>query len=435
MNYIEWIATIGLAVNLIVKTDFDRDLNVRLEWNHPLPVDLFTSDSVPSLYISFHSKNNQEKLTGLHLIPWDNLQSPYNRVNEIGISQYSLFTVTEYALVYEDISTSRPDETKKEYLDKLYTRLKNLFDYEGNQQIISKQDGITTAGGVQLISQKEYKYYLEQEIALPGSKSPLRFDADSMSENKMILRYLIPDIGPVKYYWSLPATGRRDECLNSSDPWILESVNRTIRNLLESDSFDLKNEYDKTMLVIEKHLGERNCNTNEVLSYYKNALQRIFNCREQTIIELPVDNIFGDYQPKLTPDELYDYMPSICEEVQKLPSAELRFLPDLLAGYRKYKKMAARNKGKWVEGNVILGANEKEYEPSYEELMLCEIGSRINLIRETYSVAEVQELASGIKLKPGKIRFKKFGVVHYDVMGSGRFFYISSVDEIRFDLY
>ncbi len=35
----------------------------------------------------------------------------------------------------------------------------------------------------------------------------------------------------------------------------------------------------------------------------------------------------------------------------------------------------------------------------------------------------------------GRIKFSKFSVIHFDVMGSGRFFYISSIEEVKFSLY
>ncbi len=370
MNYIEWIKTIGLAVNLLVKTEFGSDMTVQLEWKQPLPADLFINDSIPALYISFFSKNDSVKLAGLYLIPWDKLYAPYNQGNDLFIPPYKLFTVTEYSVIYEDLEGISLDETKREIVDKLLIRLKKLFDYDENQKVLFEEDGITTPNGVQIISLKEYGHYLVQKVALPGSKSVLRFEYDSLPENKMILRYLVPDYGAVKTQWIIPSVRKRNNCFESADTYVLNTVNEVIDKLLNSDSSDVKEVCNKTWSSIKNLLNEQKCDNEAVRKYYKDFLQKVLNCDDQILEEISYNSIFGDYQPKLTPDELYDYMPAIYGEVQKLPEAELQNLPELLTDFQKYKKLAAKHPGKWVEGNVILGANPKEYKPSFEELML-----------------------------------------------------------------
>jgi hypothetical protein len=205
--------------------------------------------------------------------------------------------------------------------------------------------------------------------------------------------------------------------------------------LLNSDSHDKNDLYDKAWASIEKYLIEQKCNGLDVIKYYKDFLQTALACDIQIIEQIPSENIFGDYQPKLTPDELYDYMPAIYDEVQRLPGADLKYIPELLENFKKYQKLAIRHPGKWVDGNVILGANPREYEPSFEELILSEIGSRIQIIRENNQQQEIHEIAKQKMRWPQKIKFRKFSVIHIDVMGSGRFFYISNIEEVKFSLY
>lgn len=435
MNYIEWIKTLGLAVNLLVKTEFGSNMTVQFEWKQPLPSDLFISDSVPALYVSFFSKHDSGKMAGLFLVPWDNLYTPYNQGNGMVIPPYKLFTVTEYSVIYEDIAGITLDEAKGEILDKLLIRLKTLFDYDENQKILSEEDGLTTPGGVQLISVKEYKHYIIQKVALPGSKPILKFENDYLPENKMILRYLVPDYGAIKTQWMVPSVRKRNNCFEFADTYVLKTVNEVIEKLLNSDLSGVKEVCNKTWDSIKNFLIEQKCDNEAVIKYYNNFLQKVLNCDDKIVEEISYESIFGDYHPKLTPDELYDYMPAIYSEVQKLPGAELNNLPELITSFKKYRKLASKNTGKWVDGNMILGANPKEYKPTYEELMLCEIGNRIQIIKENYLQTEIREIVIQKMHWSGKIKFSKFSVIHMDVMGSGRFFYISSIGKVKFRLY
>ena len=84
---------------------------------------------------------------------------------------------------------------------------------------------------------------------------------------------------------------------------------------------------------------------------------------------------------------------------------------------------AKKNPGTWEQGNMILGAPEREYIPSDEELILCEIDNRLkNIITGT----EKNTLLKYCKENGfiGKeLNLFSIEIWHADVMGSGRFFY------------
>lgn len=84
---------------------------------------------------------------------------------------------------------------------------------------------------------------------------------------------------------------------------------------------------------------------------------------------------------------------------------------------------------------MILGANPEEYQPSESEILLCEVGNRIKEIKDSNPTGSIRKTVSGHSQLPTKIKFRKFDVIHMDVMGSGRFFYISNMEELKFSLY
>lgn len=136
--------------------------------------------------------------------------------------------------------------------------------------------------------------------------------------------------------------------------------------------------------------------------------------------ELPDRPEFGDYQPKTMPDTVFDYLHKVCKDekcrkkFEEIPQAKEENLDELMLLFKQYKTLTAENKGEYVQGNPLLGAPEKEYIPSPEELLLSEIGWRIE-----------QLVKSGKKI-PEKIAYTHFTITHVDVMGSGRFFYAES---------
>jgi hypothetical protein len=130
---------------------------------------------------------------------------------------------------------------------------------------------------------------------------------------------------------------------------------------------------------------------------------------------------FPDYQPKRTPDTVIDYHPRLAPRIAKLPPARLDRLLELIVLLEEHKKRAAGKPGQFVKGNQILGADEKEYEPSEDEMLASEIGDRIRAVAASTSKEQLE--AQGVPpqvVEYGAIRYR-----HVDVMGSGRFFYAS----------
>lgn len=133
---------------------------------------------------------------------------------------------------------------------------------------------------------------------------------------------------------------------------------------------------------------------------------------------------FPDYQPKTSPDTMLDYMPSLAPKWEIIPDAKIENLKLLVELFSKYNKEAAADPGKWEDGNIVLGAREREYRPSEAELLLCEVGERIQ------SLIESQPKES-VKLELGVNEYLKFTFIHIDVMGSGRFYYVDKIEKCK----
>jgi hypothetical protein len=141
--------------------------------------------------------------------------------------------------------------------------------------------------------------------------------------------------------------------------------------------------------------------------------------------------MFPDYQPKRTPDTIHDYIGKWAyrsgkkpdDVLGKIPEATLENLATIVNLLATYKKAAAKNPGKVVPGNMILGADPEEYVPSEAELVVSELGQAIVSIVKKSKPGVIAERLKAVKLKSKEISFVPVIFTHADVMGSGRFFY------------
>ena len=155
-----------------------------------------------------------------------------------------------------------------------------------------------------------------------------------------------------------------------------------------------------------------------------------------------IEDIFPDYEPKLTPDTAFDYISCKAEYNKKniailhsISKTKLVDLKQLLNQFDQYLKKAKEKPGQYIDGNMILGAPPKEYIPSEAEIIVSELGKKIRRILHNNSIENIQNY----KLKEGienqTIKFKEIIFSHCDVMGSGRFFYAEKLEpEIELDL-
>jgi hypothetical protein len=154
------------------------------------------------------------------------------------------------------------------------------------------------------------------------------------------------------------------------------------------------------------------------------------------------EDLFPDYEPKLTPDTALDYI-SCREEyrektiriIRSISEPKLQDLKQILTQFNHYSKMAEEKPGHYIDGNMILGAPPKEYIPSEAEIVVSELGKSIRSILYNNPVENIQNYKMNENIKSKKLKFTEIIFTHCDVMGSGRFFYAEkSEHEIELDL-
>ena len=352
-----------LELKLYLHLNFAGKIVAKTRWGKPDQINFFVNGEGGGHFVDLYSVTTGKQLLGYLFLPWQDLHQETSSDHDARIPTAQLVTVTQKYIVYLISMAPQLSEKEMDVVMELSDMMRYLLGYEEAQQQIEQDDGITSPGGMQIISLKEYPFYMEVSVAIPGTGLVSPDDIRMEFPRKMILLHQVPDMGAIRSNWIKPGPPE-------AAPEVL---------------------------------------------YHP-------------------DDLFPDYQPKRTPDTMLDYMPSLLEDLARIPEANLSNLPKLIDLYIEYKKNAARSPGEWVEGNMILGAREKEYRPSREELVLNEIGDRISYVVSETDPESLENLLKQIKKYPKKIEFTRFFYTHYDVMGSGRFFYIDGKDKIEFTL-
>lgn len=141
-------------------------------------------------------------------------------------------------------------------------------------------------------------------------------------------------------------------------------------------------------------------------------------------------NIFPDYHPKITPDTIEDYLRKSSNNYKLLKDIgepNINNLKTIIGYFLKYKKAAENNPGGPQKGIVALGADEDQYFPSDDELLVSELGKLILQVIESYSKPQMKILKLNHQLESQRFSYHEITFRHVDVMGSGRFFYAEKV--------
>ena len=136
--------------------------------------------------------------------------------------------------------------------------------------------------------------------------------------------------------------------------------------------------------------------------------------------------MFPDYQPKISPDSLEDYLkkPSkVYTILGEIGEPSINNLKTIITLFIKHKDTAENNPGGTQKGNVAIGADVDQYYPSEDELLVSELGTLILRVTESYSKQQMKMLKLKHQIKSQKFTYHEITFRHVDVMGSGRFFY------------
>ena len=136
--------------------------------------------------------------------------------------------------------------------------------------------------------------------------------------------------------------------------------------------------------------------------------------------------MFPDYQPKINPDTLEDYLrkPSnVYKILGEIGEPSINNLKTIITYFLKHKNAAENNPGGTRKGNVAIGADVDQYYPSEDKLLVSELGKLITQITESYSKQQMKTLKLKHQIKSQRFSYHEITFRHVDVMGSGRFFY------------
>ena len=150
--------------------------------------------------------------------------------------------------------------------------------------------------------------------------------------------------------------------------------------------------------------------------------------------DIPADiaERFPDYRPKTTPDELFDYYPGLLLVIGETPAERREDLGLLVIDLLESRIAAKAHPGEWRDGNVALGADPRQYYASPNEIIWAELGARVvEKIAET-PAEEVRAALPDEEFLP--LTYPVFHVRHVDVMGSGRFFYVSEPEIVEIEV-
>ncbi len=131
------------------------------------------------------------------------------------------------------------------------------------------------------------------------------------------------------------------------------------------------------------------------------------------------------YQQQLSAGSVLEYRPGLNNRLRELQPVSEETLTQSVTTLSLLVIDASANPGRWVQGNVALGAELQEYEPTDEELLAAEYGDRLADFVSSKDAVDLVEAWDGEALLPFPMEYFRFDYRHADVMGSGRYFYAS----------
>jgi len=425
----QWIELMVDAVHLINKVEFNSRLKVEPDWIHQL--EPFGALEKKGISTKIYTSDNNRLLAQLYLLPWQNLYTETG-TDQLMASDPSLYEamVADFAIIFVKPSTLDLNIKEQQLLDKFI----KVFRYAINSSELNLEitdHNISIPDELQIIATSIFKNYLTLEVAVPGSKLPS--DWSPIFRNRMLHLTLVPDIGSVQRQWIVPSNWELNDTDSVLEDSLLNIFDQSLRNSINQPEYR-NNIFTEKAASIEKLFSSLNPDEGYLGKKYINRLKRWLLLEEEEVVVANSDHNFGNYQPKLTPDLATDYMPELFEIFESFPSAEPQNLIRLLDLFKAYSKDAKRNKGYWEEGNIVLGAKQKEYKPSKEELILAEIGDRLQILFKSLSDEKFTQLIDQEYNNLIPVEYDRFTFIHMDVMGSGRFYYVESIEKVVLNL-
>ncbi len=428
IKFNEWIDLLGVTAKLICKLFFGDSLNVNATWLSNDKFVFSAIDNLEYLRIDIITAENR-KLLEYDIIPWQNFAVKPG--SNFLISLEEVCTVTDYAVIYSIFNPGEKVKGDVQIIEKFNALFSTVVEKDINNLLQNEE--FFYPENVEFISKKVYPYYADLQIALPGTIIPDDSEWVNSCKGKIIHLQLIPDIGSIKQRWIKTMDKPTDTYYTSVEDDLLNYFNDALNAVYNSPS-EKNVIFDRTMEKVRQLFSAANSYVNFLYDKYEERLRRWLFIDEPPPVDSSSETIFNDYQPKHTPDTVLDFMPSIVEEIDKLPAAELENYSRLLQLLKYFQKRAEENPGHWEDGNMVLGAQPREYQPTIDELLASVVGDRLAQIIKNNTEQDIITLLKKDNFTTHEVKYTKFTFIHVDVMGSGRFFYVLSIESKNLNL-
>ncbi len=428
MKYLEWSQRFAQVFNLINRIVLNDALRLEQTWLKAPPEFVFQKSGPSVLQITLFPSQATQVLTRYLLIPWQDF-SLKNVSEDVPFSQLflQLYAVTDFAVIYESLPPQIPSAAEAQAMQRFQQVLNDLTSAYRVEQESFKNGNFPEH--LQRISSRFYPYYSEIQVAIPGSRlQPFETELRPTS-HRMLFVHWVPDRGPVHSIWLSP---KADSTLSvyylAAEDSLLSLFEQALTQALEKPA-DRATIYGQKVEQLQRFFRTAENEAQEVFKQFRRRLYRWLLLDERGKKSFN-SGPFADYTPKRTPDTVLDFRPDLRNDILKIPAAQLNHLPQLLSLMEIYQEEARSNPGKWVEGNVVLGAPPHVYEPTAAELMVSEIGERVQVIVQAYGTQTVKRYLQKHGVSRPVVRFLRFRFEHVDVMGSGRFYYVDEMKEV-----
>jgi len=419
----QWITLLGEAITLGALNSFQDSLKIKNSRTKVIP--RFGALKPEALKTEVFYGNIEKPLLTFYFLPWQNLTQKINTDSpDEKIHPLRLITVTGYAMIFAFDDYTELFPKHKEESQRFEKFLKTLINYGENQQ--TTEEPLELPEYFQVISGNIFRNYISLEIAWHGSGLPA--DWTFTPGNKMLRIHLIPDRGPTVINWQKPPGIAPDSSFREKENKLIEIFDEALQKSFAGKE-NRETLYENAKNSIRDLLTGSDMQHN--IDFYTTRLKNWMFPESGFIKKTGKIENFPDYTPKLSPDKATDYMPEVTDSILKLPESKPENFKRLLELFIVYSRKAKDNPGEWVEGNMVLGARPKEYQPTADELILAEIGDRLQKVMKTLPGHGIHKTLKKLNIKPGDLEYIRFSFIHVDVMGSGRFFYVDKMENIR----
>jgi len=430
MNYPMWVKLFAWSIQLMAINELPHTVSVVTDWVILSDYGITTSQFNSGLLISFNNQPDNETIQEFLLIPWQDfrIRQDESKVAD-SLGRFAFLGVNPFAVIYQpNALNDHPSELASALADRIVEKMRYILDLRlALRPISDKCEPVIPESG-QIISFEHFPNYYSLQIAKPGTDQRNLQELNAAVSDCMIQVFLVPDIGPVESWWLQPVENRFSTCFSHTEKEILQLLETHLPQTCQ-----LKNQIERQSALKQLHKQARkmiddSCSDEYCKSQLSKWITHFLSFPENTQNPDP-STLFPDYHPKISPDYAVDFRPELYTYFNELPTAELKNLKVLLRAFKKVKRKARLNPGKWIDGNIVLGANPKEFIPSNEAFLLEELGMRASRLIENHSHEEIDRAMRNMLFKPRKLKFISFQFRHADVMGSGRFFYVEHMIE------